>query len=99
MAIVIEKRQLKITVIRELKPGHSFVADSNDLVACVKKVLERPGMTSREVAELALMRDLAGSDSKDPAMSLASTLAKEVREGRHQSIRAERVNGLLRYTL
>ena len=52
-------------------------------------VRERPGMTFREVSELALERGLAQSDSKDPVMSLATTLAKEIREGRQAEIRAE----------
>jgi hypothetical protein len=56
-----------------------------------------PGMMSREIAGLALSRGLAHSDSKDPVTSLATSLAKEVREGRHKEIRAESVNGELRY--
>jgi len=60
-------------------------------------IRQKPGMTAQQVAELALNADLCGSDSKTPISSLANTLAKEVREGRHPEVRAERVGGVLRY--
>lgn len=41
-----------------------------------------PGKTPEYYARTALERGLATSDSKDPVFSLASTLRKEVREGR-----------------
>ena len=60
-------------------------------------IAENPGMTASEVAERALSRGLAESDSSDPVRSLAATLAKEVREGRHKEVRADRASGVLRY--
>ena len=62
-----------------------------------KLIRQTPGMTAREVAEQALDRDLCDSDAQDPISSLANTLAKEVREGRHPEVRAEQVGGILRY--
>ena len=59
-------------------------------------VRERPGMTFREVAELALQRGLCQSDAKDQIQSLATTLAKEIREGRQRGILARKVDGQLR---
>ncbi len=46
---------------------------------------------------MALERELCGSDSQNPEWSLATTLAKESREGRMQGVTAERVDGSLRY--
>jgi len=47
-----------------------------------------PGLTAKEYAEMALDRGLCGSGSKDhPVFSLATTLMKEVREGRMPGIR------------
>jgi len=60
-------------------------------------VRENPGRTASEYAELALRRGLCQSNSKTPVQSLANTLAKEVREGRHPDIRAQEVQGQLRY--
>ena len=61
-------------------------------------IRERPGMTSRQVAELAMDRDLSSSDSKvAPVFSLSSTLAKEVREGRLPEVVARKERGVLRY--
>ena len=60
-------------------------------------VTERPGMTQREVASLAHERGLLRSDSKDPVQSAGSTLAKEVREGRHSTVCSRREGGVLRY--
>ncbi len=51
-------------------------------------VKANPGLTAREYAKMALSQRLAGSDARDPVFSLASTLAKEVREGRMESIKA-----------
>lgn len=50
-------------------------------------VKENPGLTAKEYAKVALDRGLCGSDSKDPVFSLATTLMKEVREGRMPGIR------------
>jgi len=50
-------------------------------------VRENPGLTAKEYAKVALDRGLSGSDSKDPVFSLATTLMKEVREGRMPEIR------------
>ena len=61
-------------------------------------IRERPGMTSRQVAELAMNRGLSSSDAKDdPAFSLGSTLAKEVREGRLPEVVVRKERGVLRY--
>lgn len=48
----------------------------------------KPGLTAREYAKMALSQGLCGSASKDPVFSLATTLMKEVREGRMPGIRA-----------
>jgi len=58
---------------------------------------DRPGLTAEEYAIMARERGLAGSNSKDPNWSLATTLAKECREGRMPGIRAENVDGKRRY--
>ena len=47
-----------------------------------------PGLTAKEYARMALDQGLCGSASKDPTFSLATTLMKEVREGRMPGIRA-----------
>lgn len=62
-------------------------------------IREKPGMTSTEVAKLALGRGLCSSDSKKypPEVSLGNTLAKEVREGRLPGIVARKEGGVLRY--
>jgi hypothetical protein len=54
-------------------------------------------LAAEEYAAMALQRGLAGSNSKDPVQSLATTLAKEVREGRMPGIRAQSEDGKLRY--
>ncbi|MBM3118312.1 MAG: hypothetical protein FJ006_01940 [Chloroflexi bacterium] len=48
----------------------------------------KPGRTAREYANMALDQGLCGSASKDPVFSLATTLMKEVREGRMPGVRA-----------
>jgi Arc/MetJ-type ribon-helix-helix transcriptional regulator len=63
----------------------------------VRLIGESPGLAAEEYAVTALQRGLAGSNSKDPVQSLATTLAKEVREGRMLGIRAQREHGKLRY--
>ena len=60
-------------------------------------IRERPGLPPEEYARMALQRELCGSDSKDRIFSLATTLRKEVREGRMPGIRVEKVNGKLCY--
>ncbi|MBI4301467.1 MAG: hypothetical protein HY664_02530 [Chloroflexi bacterium] len=60
-------------------------------------IRESPGMTSDEVAKLALSNELCSSDAKDPVRSLGNTLAKEVREGRLPEIVARRDGNILRY--
>lgn len=66
--------------------------------AVVKNLIRKePGLTAREYARIALKRGLCGSDSSDPEWSLGTTLAKEYREGRMPGIRAERIDGGLRY--
>ncbi len=66
--------------------------------AIVRQLIrEKPGLTAMEYARMALQRRLCGSDSNDPEWSLGTTLAKEYREGRMPEIRAERVDGKLRY--
>lgn len=49
-------------------------------------IAENPGSTAKEIAEIALERDLVTSVAKDPVSSLANTLEKEVREDRHPSV-------------
>ena len=60
-------------------------------------IRKRPGLSATDYARIALKSGLSASDSKDPEWSLGTTLAKEYREGRMPGIRAERVNGKLRY--
>ena len=60
-------------------------------------IREKPGLTATEYARMALERGLCRSDSSDPEWSLGTTLAKEYREGRMPGIRAERIDGGLRY--
>ena len=47
----------------------------------------KPGLTAKEYAAMALDQGLCGSASKDPVFSLATTLMKEVREGRMPDIK------------
>jgi hypothetical protein len=64
----------------------------------VKSIIQKkPGFTAREYAEIAVKQGLCGSDSKDPIFSLATTLMKEVREGRMLGIKAVKVEGKLHY--
>ncbi len=71
---------------------HGFKAVAPEVIR------ERPGLPPEEYARMALERGLCGSDSKkDPVFSLATTLRKEVREGRMPGIRAEKINGRLCY--
>ena len=58
---------------------------------------KHPGLKGEEYAQMALANRLTESDAKDPVQSLASSLAKEVREGRQKQIRAEKVGGVIRY--
>jgi hypothetical protein len=61
-------------------------------------LIERnPGRPARFYARTALKQNLAGSDAKDREFSLASTLAKEVRERRLPGIEARTVGGVLCY--
>ena len=60
-------------------------------------VKERPGLAAEEYARMALDRGIAQSNSKDPVQSLATTLMKQVREGRTTEIYADQVRGKLRY--
>ena len=53
-------------------------------------VRANPGLTAKEYAKMALDQGLCNSDSKDPAFSLATTLMKEVREGRMLGVKAIR---------
>jgi len=70
---------------------HGFKAVAPELIR------ETPGLPAKEYAAIALGRELCGSDSKDPLQSLATTLAKEFREGRMPGIRVEKVGGVLCY--
>ena len=64
----------------------------------VRLISERPGLPAEEYARIALERRLCDSDAKDPVVSLATTLAKEIREGRMaDQVRRERVNGRFCY--
>jgi len=54
-----------------------------------------PGETARWYAEEYLQDN--NSDAKDPVQSLANTLDKQVREGKEQRIRRERIGGIYRY--
>jgi hypothetical protein len=56
-----------------------------------------PGLTDTEYAKIALDRGLCRSDSKDPIMSLATTMRKEIREGRMPGIKAVKVDGKLHF--
>lgn len=60
-------------------------------------IKKKPGLTAEEYAKIALDQGLCGSDSMDPKFSLASTLRKEVREGRLPSIRADTTQKPIRY--
>lgn len=63
-----------------------------------KLVRENPGMTSLELAGLALAtgRSFSNAVKSDPRRSLAASLDKEVREGRHKEIRQEVIHGVRR---
>lgn len=56
-----------------------------------------PWLTAPEYAKMALDQHLCSSDSRNPVFSLATTLMKEVREGRMPGIKAVKVNGRLHY--
>jgi len=56
-----------------------------------------PGLTAEEYAKMALEQGLCSSDSKNPVFSLATTLMKEVREGRMQGVEARKVDGRLHF--
>ena len=56
-----------------------------------------PGRRGEEYADMAIRKGLAASDAKDPVQSLASSLAKEVREGRQKQIRREKDGSAIRY--
>jgi len=60
-------------------------------------IRRHPGQPSRFYARMALDLKLAGSDAVNPEYSLASTLAKEVREGRLREIEVKRIGRSLRY--
>lgn len=60
-------------------------------------VKANPGLTAKEYAKMALDRGLCISDSKDPTFSLATTLMKEVREGRMPGIKAIKGERPLRF--
>jgi hypothetical protein len=60
-------------------------------------IRRNPGRPSRFYAKIALAQNLAGSDALDPEFSLASTLAKEVREGRLREIEVREIGGILCY--
>ncbi len=56
-----------------------------------------PGLTAKEYSKMAIDRGLSNSDSKDPVFSLATTLLKEVREGRMLGVKAIKSDGPLRF--
>lgn len=60
-------------------------------------IRQHPGQPSRFYARMALDLKLAGSDALEPEYSLASTLAKEVREGRLREIEVRKIGRSLRY--
>jgi hypothetical protein len=53
--------------------------------AAAYRILEETGspLPSREIAEVALDRGLVSSNSKDPVHSIATTIEKNIREGRY----------------
>lgn len=55
-----------------------------------------PGLTAKEYAEFALA-GYAPSDARDEIQSLATTLMKQVREGREPHIRRDRIGSKYRY--
>src|SRR3990172_9916178 len=63
----------------------------------VDLIQRKPGLTDREYAEWALRDGLAGSDAKNPVMSLAKTLDKQVRDGRESRVIRRREGGKLRF--
>jgi hypothetical protein len=60
-------------------------------------IRRNPGRPARFYARIALKQKLAGSDALDPEFSLASTLAKEVRERRLPGIESRMVGGTFCY--
>jgi len=62
-------------------------------------IKEFPGETAEFYAREALDSGIVSSDAKDPVLSLANTLAKQVREGREPGIRREQIGGKYRYFL
>jgi len=66
---------------------HGFKGVAPSLIA------EKPGLSADDYARLALERHLCKSDSVDPVFSLASTLRKEVREGRMIGVVAKKAGG------
>ena len=61
-------------------------------------IRQHSGQPSRSYARMALNLKLAGSDALEPEYSLASTLAKEVREGRLREIKVRKIGRSLRYS-
>ena len=59
-------------------------------------ICESPGESPEYYAKIALDRGLASSDSKSPLQSLASTLRKELREGRLPNFRTAKHGGRIR---
>lgn len=59
-------------------------------------IRETPGESPEYYAGIALNRGLASSDSKSPLQSLASTLRKELREGRLPEFRTMKRGGRIR---
>lgn len=72
-------------------PAKGFMA------VALKLVKEQPGLSAEDYATMALDSGLATSNSKDPVQSLATTLMKQVREGKVSEIYTEKVAGKLRY--
>jgi len=60
-------------------------------------VRANPGLTAKEYAKMALDQGLCNSDSKDPAFSLATTLMKEIREGRMSGVKATKGERPMRF--
>jgi Arc/MetJ-type ribon-helix-helix transcriptional regulator len=57
-----------------------------------------PGQTAQWIAGEALAHDSELSDAKNPIVSLANTLSKQVQTGREKRIRRERISGIYRYS-
>src|SRR6476660_3479193 len=58
--------------------------------AAEELIRKRPGLTSEELARIAIDQGLASSNSKDPVFSLKTTLDKEYRERRIPSVSKNR---------